>query len=164
MNWFDFTIIGIIALSSVISLVRGFVKEAISLVIWIAAFLVSRTFHPQLAQLFTQIEDPMLRNATAIGVLFVGTLIVGALINYVISQLVKATGLGGTDKALGMVFGALRGVLIVSALLFAMDTFTTFAESQWWQSSLLVPKFGIVIEWFFEFMKERSSFLSGETV
>lgn len=164
MNWFDFTIIGIIALSSVISLVRGFVKEAISLVIWIAAFLVSRTFHPQLAQLFTQIEDPMLRNATAIGVLFVGTLIVGALINYVISQLVKATGLGGTDKALGMVFGALRGVLIVSALLFAMDTFTTFAESQWWQSSLLVPEFGIVIEWFFEFMKERSSFLSGETV
>ena len=47
---------------------------------------------------------------------------------------------------------------------FAIDTFTTFAESQWWQSSVLVPEFGIVIEWFFEFMKERSSFLSGETV
>jgi membrane protein required for colicin V production len=164
MNWFDFTIIGIIALSTVISLVRGFVKEAISLVIWIAAFVVARTFHPQLAQLLTQIEDPMLQNASAIGILFVGTLIVGALINYVISQLVKATGLGGTDRALGMVFGALRGVLIVSALLFAIDTFTTFAESQWWQSSVLVPEFGIVIEWFFEFMKERSSFLSDETV
>jgi membrane protein required for colicin V production len=164
MNWFDFTIIGIIALSSIISLVRGFVKEAISLIIWITAFFISRTFYPQLAQLLTQIEDPMLRNASAIGILFVGTLIVGALINYMISQLVKATGLGGTDRALGMVFGALRGVLIVSAVLFSIDTFTTFAQSQWWQSSVLVPEFGIIIEWFFDFMKERSSFLSGESV
>lgn len=164
MNWFDFTIIGIIALSSIISLVRGFVKEAISLVIWITAFFISKTFHPQLAQLLTQIEDPMLRNASAIGILFVGTLIVGALINYIISQLVKATGLGGTDRALGVVFGALRGVLIVSALLFFIDTFTTFAESQWWQASVLVPEFGIIIEWFFDFMKDRSSFLSGESV
>lgn len=164
MNWFDFTIIGIIALSSLISLVRGFVKEAISLAIWLAAFFVAKTFHPQLAQLLTQIEEPLLRNASAIGILFVGTLIIGALVNYIISQLVKATGLGGTDRVLGMVFGALRGVLIVSSLLFAIDTFTSFSQSDWWQSSVLVPEFGIIVEWFFEFMKERSSFLSGESV
>ena len=162
MNWFDFTIIGIIVLSSLISLIRGFVKEAISLVIWLAAFFIARTFYPQLAELLTQISDITIRNASAIGILFVGSLIVGALINYILSQLVKATGLGGTDRALGMVFGAMRGVLIVSALLFAIDTFTTFSESPWWTSSVLVPEFTIVIEWFFDFMKERSSFLSGE--
>jgi membrane protein required for colicin V production len=163
MNWFDFTIIGIIVLSSLISLIRGFVKEAISLVIWIAAFVISRTFHPELSQLLTQIQDPLFRTASAVAILFIGTLIAGALLNYVISQLVKATGLGGTDRVLGVVFGALRGVLIASALLFFIDTFTTFADSQWWQDSVLVPEFGVIIEWFFEFMKERSSFLNEST-
>lgn len=162
MNWFDLTILGIIVLSSVISLVRGFFKEAISLSVWIAAFLVARSFHPQLAQLLTQIDDSTMRNAAAVGILFVGTLIAGALINYIISQLVKATGLTGTDRVLGAVFGALRGVLIVSAVLFFIDTFTGFSDSVWWQQSVLVPEFGTIIEWFFEFMKDRSSFLSDQ--
>ena len=81
MNWFDFTILGIIALSAIISLMRGFVKEAISLVVWRAAIVISRTFYPQLAELLTQIDEPMLRNASAIAILFIGTLIAGGLIN-----------------------------------------------------------------------------------
>ena len=164
MNWFDFTILAIIALSSVISIIRGFIKEAISLVVWFSAFIVSSQLYPQLAQFLTRISDELFRNGVAIAILFISTLIVGALINYVFSQLVKATGLSGTDRALGAVFGALRGLLIVSALLFFIDTFTSFAESQWWQSSILGPEFGIVIEWFFEFMQERSSFLNQESV
>lgn len=162
MNWFDFTILGIIALSSLISLMRGFVKEAISLVIWILAFFIAKTFYPNLAALLTQIEDMVFRNATAIAILFIGTLIAGALVNYLISQLVKATGLSGTDRFLGVIFGALRGVLIVSAVLFFIDTFTAYSEAQWWTSSILVPEFGLIIEWFFEFMEGRSSFLNND--
>ncbi len=160
MNWVDFSILGIIAVSTLISLMRGFVKEAISLVVWFAALFVASHFYADLAVYFTRIDDQMLRNGAAIAVLFIITLILGGLVNVALGQLVQMSGLTGTDRALGLVFGALRGVLIVSALLFFLDTFTPAADSQWWRESILIPEFTVIIEWFFEFMKDGSSFLT----
>lgn len=159
LNWIDFALLGVIGLSVIISIMRGFVKEAISLVVWFAALFISSQFYPDVALYFTGIKDQLLRNGAAIASLFVATLIIGGLLNHAIGQLVKISGISGTDRMLGAIFGALRGVLIVSAILFFGDTFTSASNSQWWQDSLLIPEFAVIIEWFFEYVKGSSSFI-----
>ena len=160
MVWIDYAILAVIGISALISLVRGFVKEAVSLIVWISAFFVASSFYLNLSTLLTNISDQLLRNAASIAILFITTLILGALVNYIIGQLVSKTGLSGTDRVLGVVFGALRGVLIIAAVLFFMDAFTPASSSTWWQNSQLVPEFTLIVEWFFEYLKQSSSFLA----
>ncbi len=161
MNWLDIVILGVIGLSALISLIRGFVKEALSLVIWFAAFYIASEYYAYLAVYLSNIKDEMFRNGSAIAILFIATLVVGAMMNFVISQLVDKTGLSATDRILGAVFGALRGVLIIAAALFFMDAFTGSANTDWWESSQLVPEFSRVIEPFFKHLQATSKFLSG---
>ena len=169
MVWIDYAILAVIGLSSLISLIRGFVKEALSLVTWFAAFFVASNFYgdlvvyitsvPKWDAYFTSIPDPLLRNAIAIVTLFVATLILGSIVNYMIATLVDKTGLSGTDRLLGICFGAIRGVLIVSALLFLMGTFTSADDAAWWKESKLIPQFNVILGYFLEFINNSASFI-----
>ncbi|HDR1910994.1 TPA: CvpA family protein [Pasteurella multocida] len=156
----DYIIIAIIAFSIIISLLRGFIREVMSVASWVVAFFVANHFYPYLANYLTQIESLYLRNGTAIAILFVATLIVGGIVNHILGELVDKTGLTGTDRILGACFGLIRGVLIVAALLFFMDTFTNFSQTVWWKESKLIPHFGFIVEWFFQQLQATSSFIN----
>ncbi len=164
MSWFDLAIIGIIAFSALISLIRGFTKEAISLVTWFTAFFIASNFYPELSLYLTQLDDPLIRNAVSVVILFISVLLLGALINYIVNRLVAVTGLSGTDRVLGVVFGAIRGVLIVSAILFFTDMFTNFNQAPWWKEATLITHFDLIIEWFFKHIESSSSFLQNMPV
>lgn len=142
MNWADWAIVVILTLSSLISLSRGFIKEAFSLVIWIAALLFANLFSHHLDHLLVNtITTPSLRAMTAFIGVFIAVLIVGSLISYLIGMLVKATGLSGTDRLLGVCFGFIRGLLIVMILLIYVPSFIPIKKDPWYQQSTLIPYF-----------------------
>ena len=159
MNWVDYAIIGVIILSALISIVRGFVKEALSLISWVLAFFIASRFYMYITSYLTCFDSDVIRIAVAIAILFISTLIVCAIISYIIGQLVQKTGLSGTDRVLGICFGVLRGILVVALVLFFIDTFTPLSQSQEWKQSQLIPHFHFIIRWFFDFIQQSSSFL-----
>jgi membrane protein required for colicin V production len=154
MSWFDMAILAVILISALISLVRGFVKESISLATWILAGFIALSYYLVLTDLLLPyIDSPTIAQVVGFSVLFLSTLIVGAIVNYMVSQLVTKTGLSGTDKTLGVVFGAARGVLIVSMIvLFA--GLTPMPSEGWWQESLMVDHFLKVAVWMKDFMPQ----------
>jgi membrane protein required for colicin V production len=145
--WLDLLILGVILLSALISLVRGFVREAFSLAIWVLAFWVSWSFFRDLeVPLRAWIASPTARLGIAFAVLMIATLIVGGLVNYLIIQLVERTGMSGTDRLVGMVFGAARGILLV-AVLVLLAGLTPLPEEGFWFDSLLVGYFEELALW-----------------
>ena len=159
MNWVDITIISIIAFSASVSIVRGFIREALSLVSWGLAFFIAGHFYTYITPYLTYFDSDIIRIAVAITILFFATLLVCSVVSYVIGQLVQKTGLSGTDRVLGICFGILRGILVVAALLFFIDTFTPLSKSPYWTNSQLIPHFHFIIRWFFDYIQHSSSFL-----
>ena len=152
MAWLDIVIVVVILVSALISLARGFVREAFSLAIWVLAFGVSWSFFRDLeVPLRDWIGSPTARLGIAFALLMIVTLTVGGLVNYLVIQLVERTGMSGTDRLIGMVFGAARGVLLV-AVLVLLAGLTPLPREGWWMESSLVGYFEEMALWLRELL------------
>jgi len=150
----DYAVLGIIAISILVGVVRGFIKEALSLVVWAAAFLVAFQYSGALAALLEyKIELPSARTALAFSGLFLGVLLIGGLLTFLVGKLVEKTGLSGTDRLLGGVFGSIRGLFLVIAMMLVAGL-TPVPQDPWWQSSRAIQSLLPLAEWSAEFLPD----------
>jgi membrane protein required for colicin V production len=133
---FDFVVLAILGVSCLLGLIRGLLKEVLSLVAYALAFVAAIWWGPTaygwLAQL---ISTPMLRMAIAyIGVFIVVLLGVG-LVNMTLSALIRKTGLSPADHGLGGIFGLARGLLII-LILVSLAGYTPMPQEPWWRDAM----------------------------
>lgn len=152
MNWVDYSILAIIGVSVLISLWRGFTKEALSLAGWVIAVWVALTFADRLQVLLEpHISVPSLRLMVAFAILFVATLFIAGLVNYLAVQVIKKTGLSGTDRMVGVFFGVARGCVVV-AVLVLVGGMTPMPQDPWWHESQLMHYFQDMAIWLRQFL------------
>ena len=147
MNWADYTILAILGLSILMGLWRGFIGEVLALACWALAFWVAWMFAPALAERFSaSISTPSVRVLLAYVLCFVAVLIAGAIVSFLMRKLVQGSGLSGSDRLLGMVFGLARGLVLVTLVVLLMG-FTPFKRDPWWNESRLMPNFELGARW-----------------
>ena len=153
MTIVDLGIISIIGILLMLGLVWGFLRVSVMLGTWFAAIVISLHFAPNLsaALLKPLIDSAAVRLAVAMVILFVLTLMIGALVNFLLRQIAGKAGLTGLDRILGLLLGTALGALIVLVAVFFAGL-TPLPKYQWWQSSLLLGYFEIMVRWVLDFM------------
>lgn len=151
----DILILAVVILSGVLSLFRGFIKEVISVIAWVSAFIVSSKYYELLSVKLTFLSDEIVRKSVACVILFIATIVVVGICGMLITSIVNKVGLSGTDRLLGMVFGLLRGVLIVCVILalmqigFKLHILSFVADSPFYRESVFIPELQRIVDWFF---------------
>ena len=141
MNNLDFVILGIIAISMLLGLLRGAVKEVLSLAAWIVAFIAGQSFAPLAANWMPVfVSNPSLRYLGGFFLVFVVVMALAMLLSLLLSESVKALGLGLLDRLAGVFFGGLRGMVIVTILVL-LAGLTEFPKSDSWRQSMLSSAF-----------------------
>jgi membrane protein required for colicin V production len=125
----------VLVVSLVVGAWRGLVYELLSVVNWIAAFVLAQWFAPDVAQWLPMAgASEVVRYAVGFVAVFVAALFAGGLLAFLIRKLVAAVGLRPVDRVLGAVFGLVRAVVILLALT-VVAGMTPMVKSPWWQES-----------------------------
>ena len=159
LNFVDYLLIAILFLSAVMGLFRGFVKEALSLIGWIVAIWAAWRFGGQVS---TWVPDLVGSRTARVWVarviILIGVLIGSGVVSGVIAFVMGRTGLDGTDRLIGMIFGLGRGVILAGVAVSVLE-FAGFREDSWWQESKLIPYAAPIAENLREIADEGMEFL-----
>lgn len=166
-NWVDLLIAVLLLLSMFISFLRGFWREVISLGVWILGLAVGLHFADEVGNLFTRwIQSTSLRYLVGFVLIFTIALLIGAFVNNLIHQSIhKAGGVSFTNRFLGIIFGAVRGVALVSILLLLVSMGSRGSSDQLKypavvKAARLVPYFNPVVLWLNTFLPDQMAKLS----
>ena len=139
MSIFDYAVLSILLISIIVSVLRGLVREILSLIGWVAAFVVASLFASEAAAgLPSVIGLPILRFIVAFLLLLLGGALVMALVNWGILRAIAAAGLDLADRGLGGLFGLARGLVIIVALVM-VGGMTRLPQMELWKNALLSP-------------------------
>lgn len=151
----DYIILGVIGLSVLTGLFRGFVKELIALCVWILAIWLGFKYSHALGPwLKPYIDDDAVRTAVGFIAILLSTLLVGAIINALLSFVLHRSGLSGTDRVLGMVFGLVRGVFIVALVMVVLNMTSLGKKEDFTHKSVLYAEFDPLVNWLSSFTPE----------
>jgi len=148
-NWIDWVILAILGFSTLLSLWRGFAREALSLASWIIAFVAARMLAEPFASMMTAvIDNGTARYVAACLIIFVGVLLLGSLTIAIISRLIRWTGLSLLDRLLGTVFGFTRGLILVLVVVFVAQELLPAQNQRAIHGSVIMPHLKMIDQWF----------------
>jgi membrane protein required for colicin V production len=139
MNWIDYLLLALMVLSCVAGVLRGLLRELISLVTWVGAVWVAWQFAYVLEpHLGGALASPDVRAWAARTIIFLAFVLLGTGIGLIVGHLVRLSIFSGTDRFLGVIFGFLRGLVIAGLFVMLCHALRLNAEP-WWRGSTLIP-------------------------
>lgn len=148
MNSADILILAVLVLSMLFGLWRGFISEVLSLLCWVAAFWVAWAFGDRVAVLYQPyLSQPAACLIAGYVSCFLGVLIAGALLGWLVHKLMDGGGLRSEDRVLGAVFGLARGLLLVTFVVLMAGFTAVPRDATWWRQSSLLPAFEASAGW-----------------
>jgi membrane protein required for colicin V production len=147
----DAIILVILTLSILTGLFRGFLKELVALFVWITAIWLGIKYADYAGSfLISYIHDEIARHAAGFVIILLPIIISGSIINALLSFILKNTGLSGTDRLLGIIFGFVRGVFIVALIILAVRVTNLLPVEEYVNKSILYSKFTPVVNWLYK--------------
>ena len=162
MNWIDYIIIISIALSIITGFFRGFAKELMAIIIWCISLWLAINYWNKLADyLQPYLHDQTARMVVSFIAIILIVFILGGFVNLLLNLILNRSGLTNTDRVLGMGFGLLRGVFIVSLVILVLNmTGMKNSLDTYFSDSYLYKKFDPIVAWMNQFTPRLMQYMN----